>query len=112
MYPDTFSISLLRIMSNHSSAFSSLLPLMDDINDGAKEAEEMAAYALDLKSKVPGMKLIINLIPFNDIGYEMYRRASAENVAQFQKSGINTYVRTTRGDDESAACGQLATNKR
>ena len=36
---------------------------------------QLMPYALDLKSKVPGMKLIINLIPFNDIGYEMYRRA-------------------------------------
>ena len=110
---------LVQALTTRSKRLKSLMlevTLMDGINDGAKEAEEMAAYALDLKSKVPGMKLIINLIPFNDIGYEMYRRASAENVAQFQKilveSGINTYVRTTRGDDESAACGQLATNKR
>ncbi len=90
--------------------------LMDGINDGIREAEEMAEFAQKIIDSVNGLKLMINLIPFNDIGYEQYKRPKEENVARFQsilvEKGIKTYVRTTRGDDESAACGQLATKKR
>ena len=90
--------------------------LMDGINDGVREAEELADFALGLMERVEGMKLMVNLIPFNDIGIDKYRRPSGENVAAFQKimvtKGVKTFVRTTRGDDESAACGQLATKKR
>jgi len=92
------------------------IALMDGLNDGIQEAEELADFCLDLTSRVEGMKLMVNLIPFNDIGYEQYRRPSDANLAAFQKvlvdKGVKTYVRTTRGDDESAACGQLATKKR
>eukprot|EP00554_Chaetoceros_debilis_P011205 CAMPEP_0194110656 /NCGR_PEP_ID=MMETSP0150-20130528/9851_1 /TAXON_ID=122233 /ORGANISM="Chaetoceros debilis, Strain MM31A-1" /LENGTH=525 /DNA_ID=CAMNT_0038799891 /DNA_START=14 /DNA_END=1591 /DNA_ORIENTATION=+ len=89
--------------------------LMDGINDGIREAEEMAVFALNIIDRVEGVKLMINLIPFNDIGYEQYRRAKVENIKKFQEvlvsNGVKTFVRTTRGDDESAACGQLATKK-
>ena len=110
---------VVRALRDRSKRLRNLMlevTLMDGINDGIKEAEEMATYALDLMNRVDGMKLMINLIPFNDIGYAQYRRASDENVAAFQKvlvdAGVKAYVRTTRGDDESAACGQLATKKR
>lgn len=89
--------------------------LMDGINDGVEEATELADFALDLINRVEGIKLMVNLIPFNDIGYEQYKRSSDVNIAAFQKvlveKGIKTYVRTTRGDEESAACGQLATKR-
>ncbi|GFH43537.1 hypothetical protein CTEN210_07259 [Chaetoceros tenuissimus] len=92
------------------------ITLMDGINDGLKEAEELADFALDIQNRVEGIKLMVNLIPFNDIGYEQYRRASDENIASFQKvlvgKGVKTYIRTTRGDEENSACGQLATKKR
>ena len=59
--------------------------------------------------------MIINLIPFNDIGHPTYRKPDTERVKSFQKilwnKGLAAHIRTTRGDDESAACGQLATKK-
>lgn len=95
--------------------------LMEGVNDGTREAEELADFSLRLVEEVEGgsdgvgMKLVVNLIPFNDIGHEKYRTPSTERVLAFQKvlveRGVRTYVRTTRGDDESAACGQLATQK-
>ncbi len=110
---------VVKALTNRSKRLRNLMlevTLMDGINDGVQEAEEMAFYALDLMNRVEGMKLMINLIPFNDIGYQQYRRASDENVAAFQKilvdAGVKAYVRTTRGDEESSACGQLATKKR
>lgn len=110
---------VVKALTDRSKRLRNLMlevTLMGGINDGVQEAEDMASYALELMDRVEGMKLMINLIPFNDIGYEQYRRASDENVAAFQKvlvdSGVKAYIRTTRGDDESAACGQLATKKR
>jgi len=92
--------------------------LMEGVNDGVREAEELADFSVGLVEEVGGrtrMKVIVNLIPFNDIGHERYRTPSVERVLAFQKvlveRGVMTYVRTTRGDDESAACGQLATKK-
>eukprot|EP00558_Chaetoceros_sp_UNC1202_P003421 CAMPEP_0197244512 /NCGR_PEP_ID=MMETSP1429-20130617/9612_1 /TAXON_ID=49237 /ORGANISM="Chaetoceros sp., Strain UNC1202" /LENGTH=322 /DNA_ID=CAMNT_0042704885 /DNA_START=80 /DNA_END=1048 /DNA_ORIENTATION=+ len=92
------------------------ITLMEGLNDGVQEAEELAEFSLSLMERVKGMKLVVNLIPFNDIGYEQYKRAPDGNIAAFQKvlvdKGVKTYVRTTRGDEDSSACGQLSTKKR
>jgi 23S rRNA (adenine2503-C2)-methyltransferase len=88
--------------------------LIQDVNDSLQEADELADFCRVIIEQVPGCKLIVNLIPFNDIGQiGHYRKPSIERVCRFQKrlqeKGIYTHVRATRGDDESAACGQLAT---
>jgi 23S rRNA (adenine2503-C2)-methyltransferase len=92
------------------------ITLIDGLNDSIIEAQELAFFANRIKERVDGIKLVVNLIPFNDIGYEQYNRAKPENVAAFQKvlieNGVQTYIRTTRGDEEHSACGQLATKKR
>jgi len=89
--------------------------LISDINDGAEAAEELGEFAKVIVNSVPGVKLVVNLIPFNDIGHPTYRKPSVDKLKQFQKilwdQGIHATARTTRGDDESAACGQLATKK-
>ncbi len=89
--------------------------LIEDVNDGIDEAKDMVDFCLELKDRVPGMKLVVNLIPFNDISHVSYRRSPKENVAAYQQvlveNGVMSYIRTTRGDDENAACGQLATKK-
>jgi 23S rRNA (adenine2503-C2)-methyltransferase len=91
------------------------ITLIEDVNDGIDEAKEMVDFCIELKDRVPGMKLVVNLIPFNDISHVSYRRSPKENVAAYQQvlveNGVMAYVRTTRGDDENAACGQLATKK-
>ena len=89
--------------------------LMAGVNDSEREADELASFAQAIPDSVPGCKLVVNLIPFNDIGHDLYEKPSPEAVLAFQKrlwsKGIYAHVRTTRGDDESAACGQLATKK-
>ena len=49
-------------------------------------------------------------------GHPTYTRPKMENVLKFQakilNAGVKAYIRTTRGDDESAACGQLATKNK
>jgi 23S rRNA (adenine2503-C2)-methyltransferase len=89
--------------------------LISEVNDGVEAAEELAEFTQVIIDSVPGIKLMVNLIPFNDIGHPTFRKPQMDQVHTFQQiltdNGIFTQVRTTRGDDESAACGQLATKK-
>jgi 23S rRNA (adenine2503-C2)-methyltransferase len=90
--------------------------LMAGINDSEKEADELGEFVRGIVEAVPGCKLMVNLIPFNDIGQDLYKRPKMESVVAFQQrlwsQGVCAHVRTTRCDDESAACGQLATKNR
>ena len=89
--------------------------LIADVNDSLKEADELAEFAQGVLDAVPGSKLTVNLIPFNDIGQSLYKKPSNESVQAFQKrlqsNDICTHIRSTRGDDASSACGQLATKR-
>ena len=89
--------------------------LMKGVNDSLQEAEELASFSEVIAQRVPGCKVMVNLIPFNDIGHGEYQRPKTEDVTAFQKylqgRGLFCHVRATRGDDKTAACGQLATKK-
>jgi len=89
--------------------------LMKGVNDSLKEAEELAAFAEVIAERVMGCKVMVNLIPFNDIGHGEYQRPDDKDVVAFQKyihdRGLFSHVRATRGDDKTAACGQLATKR-
>ncbi|KAK1739215.1 23S rRNA (adenine(2503)-C(2))-methyltransferase [Skeletonema marinoi] len=92
--------------------------LIDGVNDSIREADELADFVSEI-TKVPGSNIICNIIPYNDIGgggtASSFRKPSMERVWEFQKRlqelGVYAKVRGTRGDDESAACGQLATSR-
>ena len=53
----------------------------------------------------------MNLIPFNPFPNSDYRRPSQQAISRFHQivsdAGYVTTIRTTRGDDIDAACGQL-----
>ncbi|CAB9506999.1 RNA methyltransferase RlmN [Seminavis robusta] len=94
------------------------LALIENVNDRPQDAEHLAEFCNAFYEKVPGVKLVVNLIPWNDIAAtsgpaKHYRKPSNGRILAFQKILVGKdmlcYVRTTRGDDESAACGQLAT---
>jgi len=89
--------------------------LIDSVNDSEKDAKLLISLAQSIMADVEGSKVVVNLIPFNDIGHPTYRTPSMEKVLGFQKiitdGGVLCYVRTTRGDEENAACGQLATSR-
>lgn len=78
--------------------------LLKDVNDQPVHAEQMIALLKDFPCK-------INLIPFNPFPFSGYERPSNNAIRRFQdllhKAGHNVTVRTTRGDDIDAACGQL-----
>jgi 23S rRNA (adenine2503-C2)-methyltransferase len=78
--------------------------LLAGVNDSLAHARELAVLLRDLKVK-------INLIPFNPFPGSGYERPDMATVREFQTclldAGYATMLRTTRGDDINAACGQL-----
>ena len=73
-------------------------------NDTPSEAKKLVRLLRDLPVKV-------NLIPVNPIEARDYGPPSMEGVLAFQKvlcdAGYSCFIRRRRGDDVSAACGQL-----
>jgi hypothetical protein len=69
-------------------------------------------HAAQLSRLLRGIKCKVNLIPFNPHPEAPYARPSHAAVSAFQEEcrrlGMPTYLRTPRGDDIDAACGQLA----
>ena len=79
--------------------------LMDQVNDRSVHARELGVLLKDLPCK-------INLIPFNPFPGSGYKRVTNTALNRFRDilsaEGYTVTVRTTRGDDIAAACGQLA----
>jgi 23S rRNA (adenine2503-C2)-methyltransferase len=79
--------------------------MLDGVNDCVSHAHELVQL-------VRGTPCKFNLIPFNPFPHSGYRRSSPQAIAQFRdvllQAGLVATVRKTRGDDISAACGQLA----
>ncbi len=79
--------------------------LIDQVNDRIEHAQQLADLLVDVPCK-------INLIPFNPFPMSDYQRSSGNAVRRFQdlliKAGYTATIRTTRGEDIDAACGQLA----
>jgi 23S rRNA (adenine2503-C2)-methyltransferase len=78
--------------------------LLGGLNDGAREARELA-------NLLQGRKAHVNLIPFNDVQGLPYTRPTAEAQATFietlRRAGLSVKVRKRKGSDIDAACGQL-----
>jgi 23S rRNA (adenine2503-C2)-methyltransferase len=79
--------------------------LLAGVNDRMEDAARLARLLRGIPCKV-------NLIPWNPHPGAPYRRPTPEAIAGFQNQvkrlGLPTYLRTPRGDDIDAACGQLA----
>jgi len=74
------------------------------VNDQVEHAQELVVLLKTFPCK-------INLIPFNTFDGSSYQRPSGNAVSRFWQvlidAGFIVTIRTTRGDDISAACGQL-----
>ena len=79
--------------------------LIDKVNDRDEHARELSTLLRDLPCK-------INLIPFNPFPGSGYKKVTKVALGRFRdilhNDGYTVTVRTTRGDDIAAACGQLA----
>jgi 23S rRNA (adenine2503-C2)-methyltransferase len=82
--------------------------MLKDKNDSDEDARELVR--LIKKYKLPAK---VNLIPFNPWPGAIYECSSPERVKRFSdiifEAGISAPVRTPRGRDIAAACGQLKT---
>jgi 23S rRNA (adenine2503-C2)-methyltransferase len=80
--------------------------MLDGINDSDADARELVRLIRGIPAKV-------NLIPFNPWPGAPYRRSPPERIAAFAaivaRAGYPAPVRTPRGGDVLAACGQLKT---
>jgi len=81
--------------------------LIDGINDSENDAKLLAKL---LKNRLAH----VNLIPYNPIPNDKFRRSSKETILTFS-SILESYdivctTRVTMGDDVDAACGQLITS--
>jgi len=79
--------------------------LLAGVNDSLADASRLAKLLRGIRCKV-------NIIPWNPHPDAPYQRPSAAAIDAFQNEckrlGLPTYLRTPRGDDIDAACGQLA----
>jgi 23S rRNA (adenine2503-C2)-methyltransferase len=78
--------------------------LIDGINDTLEQAHKLGAIARRLHAKV-------NLIPYNPVEGLLWRRPDRDRCKMFQHTlkshGITSTLRTEKGTDINAACGQL-----
>ncbi len=78
--------------------------LMEGVNDEMEHAEQLAKLLRNTPCK-------INLIPFNPFPNSGYKRPSNNRVYRFRDYLLSqnyiVTIRSTRGDDIDAACGQL-----
>ncbi|MCT4635008.1 MAG: 23S rRNA (adenine(2503)-C(2))-methyltransferase RlmN [Rickettsiales bacterium] len=80
--------------------------MLDGMNDSIEHAQKLTKL-------IKGIPAKINIIPFNPWPGSIYLCSSKEKIAAFAKeirdAGYQALVRTPRGQDILAACGQLKT---
>jgi len=83
--------------------------LLKDINDSDNDARELARKLRDIPCK-------INLLPYNESPQLPFKNPGSKRIHAFQKilidAHLTAFIRHSRGADISAACGQLATDKK
>jgi len=78
--------------------------MVEGMNDSPRDAKRLIKILKGIPSKV-------NLIPLNEAPEIRFKRTSEERIKGFQeilmKGGLTAIVRTSKGREISAACGQL-----
>ena len=82
--------------------------LLKGLNDSLKNASELA-------SLLKGTFAYVNLIPYNEVSENEFKRSDKESVRAFyeelKRIGVNVTIRKEFGSDIDAACGQLRAKK-
>ena len=102
---DTLLATVRALPPNRRRRITFEYVLLDGVNDTDDDAGRLIAL-------LRGFDAHVNAIPFNPHAGAPYRRPSAQRVSRFverlRRGGVAVHVRTPRGDDIGAACGQLA----
>ena len=82
--------------------------LIKDVNDDYKDAKDLIKLLKNLKF------VKVNLIHFNQVAHIDFKPSNREKVFAevLRKNGITVTIRHSKGEEISAACGQLATDKK
>jgi 23S rRNA (adenine2503-C2)-methyltransferase len=84
--------------------------MLDGVNDTDEDARRLVKLARDYK-----LTVMVNLIPHNPAPELSFQASPMPRILSFQRilneSGVKAFIRTPRGQDISAACGQLAARK-
>jgi 23S rRNA (adenine2503-C2)-methyltransferase len=96
------ALDSLDLMKRQFIAYEYLL--IDGLNDRLEDA-------IELEKLLNNRKAVINIIPFNPFPGSKYKRPSDEKIDAFKEMlverKLRTMIRTTKGSDILAACGQL-----
>jgi 23S rRNA (adenine2503-C2)-methyltransferase len=78
--------------------------MLGGVNDGPREASELAALARECRA-------FVNLIPLHSGGAGEFTPTTADDIRRFagwlRREGVEVAIRKSRGLDIAAACGQL-----
>jgi 23S rRNA (adenine2503-C2)-methyltransferase len=92
--------------SNNHNKITFEYVMLDQLNDHVEHAKELVKL-------IQGIPAKINLIPFNPWPGSVYLCSSSERITAFanviNEAGYQALIRTPRGQDIFAACGQLKT---
>lgn len=102
---DELRATLLRINGMQQQAVMIEYLMLRDVNDASEDARALIDW-------VDGLRVHINLIPYNPIDdapdlVATEREAIASFAATLKDAGLKTTVRYSLGNDIAAACGQL-----
>ena len=82
--------------------------LLSGINDSISDAKKLC-------SLIKGLNAYVNLIPYNESNFSIFKRPKNDKIMNFydiiKREGINVTVRREFGSEISAACGQLRSKK-
>jgi len=107
-YPiETLLDAVRRFPLKHRQRVTFEYVLLKGVTDSVEDAHNLARLLKGLRAKV-------NLIPLNPSPDIVFQRPDPTEVLRFQKvlldNKITTFIRRNRGNDVSAACGQLKRN--
>ncbi len=100
--------SILKVASQYPKVHKRMVTfeyvMIQGINDSPEDAERVARL-------LKGIRCKINLIPYNENPFSDFKRPTDKAIEEFQKilknHNYTATVRKSRGQDISAACGQL-----
>jgi len=104
-YPlEELMAALRRFPLPHRKQITIEYILIKDVNDSVDDARRLVELLRGLSCKV-------NLIPYNNNPFTDYKTSEQRDILAFQDvlmgARVHTMTRLNRGDDISAACGQL-----
>lgn len=101
--------ALLTFQHHHDKRLTLEYCMLGGINTTKESAEELYKFTR-------GLEVLVNLIPWNPIDELKFTTPSDKEIRCFtdelRKLGVNYTIRRSKGRENSAACGQLASESR